>query len=123
MKKLSKKKIQEAIRVVGHLLETNGTTRVFARNKQGKEVNRFDPKACKFCLAGATDVVAFNFLKLRVTDEDSIETFHNSVDNVLKRTFFANPDRYPGPICYWDGSDKKGREQIAMALRVYSDRA
>lgn len=123
MKKLNKKKVQEAIRVIGHLLETNGTTKVFARNKRGKEVDRFSPAACKFCLAGATDVVAVKVLGIDQEDCDTREVFEAHVDNVLQKTFFAQTDRYPGPICYWDGTDKRGRQQIAWALRNHSERA
>lgn len=50
-------KIREALRMMGYLLETNGTTGRKARDAAGISVEHDDKKACSWCLVGATDVV------------------------------------------------------------------
>ena len=51
---MTNEKTKEALRMVGHLLETNGTTGSFATNKYGEPTYSADPNACRWCLVGAT---------------------------------------------------------------------
>jgi len=53
-------KTKEAIRVVGHLLETNSTSGAYAKTARGQTVAMDNTKACKFCLAGAAYLVDSN---------------------------------------------------------------
>jgi hypothetical protein len=112
---MSKKKttVREAIRVVGHLLETNGTTNVFARNKRGKETDRFGAKACKFCLVGAADVVAVNVLDVSNSDYDRLEKFTVSVGKVLNR----NSTSYLNLASIWDDASRAERLKIIETLK------
>lgn len=51
--------LDEALRVVGHLLEHHGTRGVLARDAYGKPVNPAEnPAACSWCLLGALWVVS-----------------------------------------------------------------
>lgn len=51
-------KIREALRMMGHLLETNGTVGAKARFTNGKgTMNYADPRVRKWCLVGAVDIV------------------------------------------------------------------
>lgn len=115
MQKLSKKKIREAIRVVGHLLETNGTTKVWARDKRGREIQVLDPKACKFCLVDATDLVANHVLK---DTGYHLGRFQNEVDNVIKLVCSTDsPYGYVGMIFSWDDYGRAHRKKIIQALK------
>lgn len=113
MKKLSKKKIREAVRVVGYLLETNGTTKAFARGKNGKEVDRFSSKACKFCLAGATDMVATKFLGIAVDDYETREIFEEKVFDII------SPVTHGSGISTWDTGGETARAKIVEILKTY----
>ncbi len=110
---MSKKKttIREAIRVVGHLLETNGTTNVFARNRKGKRISRYSPNACKFCLSGACDVVAVNVLGIDTEDVDKLCDFEDKVAYLVMGGGFG--DHIP----IWDTADKETRKQIIETLK------
>jgi hypothetical protein len=48
----------DAVRTVGHLLLSNGTTGTLARNRDGYPVSWRSPRACRFCYVGATEAVA-----------------------------------------------------------------
>jgi hypothetical protein len=105
--------VREAIRVVGHLLETNGTTQVFARNKRGRPVEIFNPKACKFCLSGAADLVAVNVLGIDKDDFDRLVEFEDKVGALVT----AGSDRVCGHISMWDEADKTERKKIIAKLK------
>jgi hypothetical protein len=98
------KKTREAVRTIGYLLETNGTTRAFARSKTGKSVDSTAPSACKFCLIGAieavTDVLNLSFYETR--DE-------------IGRILGLEPNRSMIPI--WDDATKFGHNQIVENLK------
>jgi hypothetical protein len=49
--------VKEAVRMIGHLLETNGTVGASGRNSSGQPIGYGEPKTCKWCLVGATLVV------------------------------------------------------------------
>jgi hypothetical protein len=104
--------IKEAIRVVGHLLETNGTTKVFARNAKGKPVDRYSSKACKFCLSGACDVIAVNVLGISEDDYDGLCNFEDRVRDLVEKKF-----SYCGHISFWDGVSKEERKALVEALK------
>lgn len=60
-------KIRDALRMIGHLLETNGTTGRKARFTDGSGTMDYeDPKVCKWCLVGATDIVFDKILGVNV---------------------------------------------------------
>lgn len=80
MKKLSKKKIREAIHVVGHLLETNGTKYCFARDEMGESISPLDTKACSFCLSGAVRLVNNYLLR---TSEFTMSQLYKEIQSVL----------------------------------------
>lgn len=118
MKKLSKKKIREAVRVVGYLLETNQTTKVFARNRRGQERNPLASDACKFCLVGATDIIARNVLKITGFEKDDrLSKFHIEVEEVVKPLFSHEPYGFLGSVSSWDNHGKKVRDKIIKALK------
>lgn len=50
-------KIRDALRMMGHLLETNGTTGSKARTESGRPIGYDCNNACEWCLVGAIDVV------------------------------------------------------------------
>lgn len=100
------KKTREAFRVVGHLLETNGTTKAYARTASGKETYTYNPNACRFCLQGAVDVVS----KL---------VFHIS-DIILSQgaeCFIGGRAETDGLIDAWDRTNKAGRRAIVEKLK------
>lgn len=81
---------REATKVVGYLLETNGTTGSMAECKNGWRTYTDDPKACKFCLLGAVTLVGRKFL----FDE---EIFYQYVKSFLGVDDLVNT--WEGPGC------------------------
>lgn len=115
MPNMKKPTVKEAIRVVGHLLETNGTTKVFARNSKGKQVETHSPKACKFCLSGACDLVAVNVLGIAKDDYDSLCDFENRVSGLIEKKFrLSSESSY---IKLWDTANFTQREAIIETLK------
>lgn len=112
MKMSKKTTVKEAIRVVGHLLETNGTTKVFARNRKGKPVETHSPKACKFCLSGACDVVAVNVLGIAKDDFVSLCDFEDHVSCLVEKKF-----GFCGHISFWDNASQTRRKAFIEALK------
>lgn len=101
------KKTREAVRMVGHLLETNGTTQAFARTKSGKETNLFGQSACKFCLDGANSVVAnklgLNSVQLDLSIHQLLETNDLWLGGCL--------------INSWDEGSRADRKKIVEVLK------
>src|SRR5688572_7758571 len=114
MKMPKKTTLKQAIRVVGHLLETNGTTKVFARNAKGRPVETYNPKACKFCLSGACDVVAVNVLGIEKDDWDRLIEFEDKVGALVTKGLDIG---LRSPITCWDQADKPTRKQIVETLK------
>lgn len=101
------KKIREAVRVVGHLLEARGTTEAFARSKNGKPVDVTSPKACKFCLQGAIDAVTHHVLK-------SDPNYDLKLDTAVEDTIGINRSQF---TMLWDYSDSYFHKFVVETLK------
>jgi hypothetical protein len=96
--------VKEAIRVVGHLLETDGTKNACARSKSGKVVGFDDPIACKFCLSGACYFVdQFIFGK---------ENYSNQLQHQVAKELGVK-----NLVLTWDYSSAAERKQIIKKLK------
>lgn len=103
MKKITTK---EAIRVVGHLLETNSTKGSMARTENGESTFYEDPQASCFCLSGAVLLVEDNILGCK-------EFFlYGKVQRMLgqdpKKEFLSE---------IWDNCSNKKRKEIVEKLK------
>jgi len=97
-------KTKEALRIIGHLLETNGTVGHYARDDNGDCVDYFHEEACKFCLAGASYVVDE---KVYGKGEYS-EALAREVKSYLKVSNI---------IQAWDDTTPAGRKKIIQKLK------
>lgn len=100
--KTSNKAIREAVRVIGYLLETNGTTKESGRTATGRGVSWDDPKACKFCAVGAICLVA---KKMNVHEQSLWNAVRDRVDH--------DPDY--GLIGSWE---RRGKDRQAKFIEA-----
>ncbi len=98
-------KTREAVRTIGYLLETNGTTKAWARNKSRHAVSSLDNKACKWCLDGAISVV-----RHRMGGDDLYQT----VVDILNLGTVNGGDNLIGT---WDDSTQSQRQEIVKILK------
>lgn len=96
------KRTREIIRFVGHLLETNGTTKSFARDGSDNQIHFLDKNACKFCLMGAVKVVCE-----RMRFDDYLVIM--AIKSIVKNDY--------GLIHEWDKSDYIRRKVIVDILK------
>ena len=97
-------KTKEALRIIGHLLETNGTIGALAKARPEVEVNYYDKRACKFCLAGATYLVGDRIYGLgQYSSKLSLE-----VKSYLKTGNL---------VAAWDDATDNGRKKIIQKLK------
>jgi hypothetical protein len=101
---MSNQKVIDAVRVVGHLLETNGTTGEFAKNKQNEGTNWHDPKACRWCLMGAIYAVG-PALK--------VDTW--KIESEVRTLIPYNEST----VSFWDGTTNLGRKELIHELKRY----
>jgi hypothetical protein len=97
-------KVKEALRIVGHLLETNGITGTFATDSDGKEVNYYHEEACQFCLAGAAYAVDQKIYGKPEYSDSLVREVRRylKVDNLIHA---------------WDGNTSAGRNKIVQKLK------
>ncbi len=100
------KRTREAVRTIGYLLETNGTTKAWARNKYGSGTSSTDPNACQWCLDGAITVVAHDGFKVKYWD------LTHAVEEVL-----GLEEGVSCTIGAWDGSTKAKRKAMIKKLK------
>lgn len=113
MTQTNKQKIKDAVRMVGHLLETNGTKGWFARDKNGLERDYNDPQACAWCLVGAMAVISEKF-GLDKYSLDPVVAKTVGIKKSLKR--YQLSSYYPVAKT-WDDSDAESRKRIIKALK------
>lgn len=100
-------KIQEAVRVVGYLLETNGTIDQFARRKDGRAVNVTSPLACRFCLQGAVNVVTNRILK-------SDHYYDLKLDDAVAAVLGIGRMEF---TVFWDDANRADKKAIVERLK------
>lgn len=106
--------IETAVRMVGHLLEHNGTrgeSTPFVANKDGHTVAYDDPSACQWCLCGAYRAVVDVLMpyydrQLRETIERLLESAGLLHELSLVRS--------------WDGQTDQRRSEICKLLQSYT---
>lgn len=105
--------IKEAVRVVGHLLENNQTSQVFARDAKGKAlISPYSPEACKFCLSGAVALVSKYVLKDIAYYRLEDQPLYTAVQDTL------GISRYDFLCQHWDNATKKKRYEMVKALKA-----
>jgi hypothetical protein len=102
-------KMEDAIRTVGYLLETNGTTGYFARNSHGYPVGVNDAETCRWCLQGAVEAVALKFGLLVGPLVGQVQTILNARS---------------GLVSAWEGKYAKlSQQEVVTKLKTYRQEA
>jgi hypothetical protein len=96
----------EALRVVGHLLEHHGSQlEQWASDKDGNSVDIFSRSACEWCLDGAVELV------------EQVFEIGSDLDQAAVKCLRLRDDTTGSLIRVWDGAGPRKRQRIIDRLK------